>query len=238
MRPRVYVAGPIRKGDLQENIRKACDVGYELAKLGYAPFVPHLSCYFDGPMPNAEGRLNAGEWIDIDLQWVAASQGLVRIAGESEGADMEVEHAKRHGVPVAFIDGPEYAVTADLSFKVAGVWEQRPERTIWAWQQDVHNLAVAKGWWNDGKRLELIPEKLALVHSEISEALEDYRSGKRPTDWYRQGEKPCGFGVELADAVIRIMDLAEAFGVDLGASMAQKHAYNAKRPERHGGKVC
>ena len=45
---RVYVAGPLRIGILAANSQKATDVAYRVAKLGYAPFVPHLSCDFDG----------------------------------------------------------------------------------------------------------------------------------------------------------------------------------------------
>lgn len=119
---RVYVAGPLRIGNLAANIQKATDVAYRLAKLGYAPFVPHLSCYFDGcdqfyrhpdessiaaAIPQAENRLNADEWIRIDLAWVEAADVLVRIRGESVGADAEVAEAERLHLPVFEVEGPD-----------------------------------------------------------------------------------------------------------------------------------
>lgn len=48
--------------------------------------------------------------------------------------------------------------------------------------------------------------------------------------------KPEGFGVEVADAVIRIFDLCGAMGVDLEAAVKLKHEYNARRSQRHGNK--
>lgn len=115
---RLYIAGPIRKGNLADNIQKATDVACAFAKLGYAPFVPHLSCYFDGPdgecsnsascvQPKAENRLNAEEWIRIDLAWVEAADILIRIRGESAGADAEIAHAKEHGIMVFEVNGVE-----------------------------------------------------------------------------------------------------------------------------------
>lgn len=111
--------------------------------------------------------------------------------------------------------------------------------TIGTWQERVHALAVEKDWWPVGEAPN-IPEKLALIHSEISEALEEYRKpggGLRAVS-YSAGGKPEGFGVELADAVIRIMDLCGYLGLDLGALIKEKHQFNRTRSARHGGKRC
>lgn len=67
--------------------------------------------------------------------------------------------------------------------------------------KEIHENAVAHGWW-EGERD--IAEIYALIHSELSEALEEYRSGKEMI-YYVDG-KPEGIAVELADAVIRILD--------------------------------
>lgn len=67
--------------------------------------------------------------------------------------------------------------------------------------KEIHENAVAHGWW-EGERD--IAEIYALIHSELSEALEEYRNG-RPM-FYIDGGKPEGIAVELADAVIRILD--------------------------------
>lgn len=97
-----------------------------------------------------------------------------------------------------------------------------------------HNTAVDKGWWTLPPN---IPEKLALIHSEISEALEAYRDGKMETYTHENG-KPDGFEVELADAVIRIADLCGYLNIDLESAILRKAAYNSTRQFRHGGKIA
>lgn len=105
-----------------------------------------------------------------------------------------------------------------------------------------HKAAADAGWWRDlktgtdhkqecrdGTRLgkALVAEKLCLVHSEISEAMEGHRKGL-PDDKLPHRSM---IEVELADAVIRIADLAGALGLDLGGAIAEKLAFNAQRPD-------
>lgn len=107
-------------------------------------------------------------------------------------------------------------------------------------QNDVHQLAVRNGWWEDAD-MRIVPEKLALIHAEVSEALEEYRDGNMEVYYQLPDDtssKPEGFGVELADAVIRIMDLCGFLGIDLDRMVELKHEYNKKRPYRHGGKLA
>lgn len=89
--------------------------------------------------------------------------------------------------------------------------------------------------WNE-KEIH-VPEALALIHSEISEALEEYRKDPKMPEYYA-GAKPEGFAIELADAAIRMLHLAERLGFSLGEAIAEKVAYNDTRPYRHGGKAC
>lgn len=103
-------------------------------------------------------------------------------------------------------------------------------------QRSVHQTAKEHGWW-EGKTIEVIPEKLALIHSEVSEALEEYRKSPDFGTYY-EDDKPEGFGIELADAIIRIMDLAEWLGIDLAGLVVEKHEYNLTRSYRHGGKLA
>lgn len=107
----------------------------------------------------------------------------------------------------------------------------------------VHETAVDKGWWDDvpspqhltsREMAEMVGCKVALMHSELSEALEEARKGEYTL--YYDGDKPEGFAVELADAVIRIMDLCRFMGLDLLGAIRLKSAYNETRSHRHGNK--
>lgn len=95
--------------------------------------------------------------------------------------------------------------------------------------QEVHQTAVDKGFWDDERNFG---EMIALVHSELSEALEEHRSGT-PTVYSEDG-KPEGVAVELIDAMIRILDILGSLDVDIDEVFALKAAYNNTRPYKHG----
>ena len=109
-------------------------------------------------------------------------------------------------------------------------------------QERIHQGNVNAGWWTDLDTLQslaeecrirtrfgkaLVAEKLALIHSEISEAMEASR--KNLMDDKLTHRK--GVEVELADAVIRILDLAGALELDLAGAIQEKLAYNAVRED-------
>ncbi len=113
---------------------------------------------------------------------------------------------------------------------------QQTEMSVGHLVAESHRTAVQHGWW-DGARSA--PEILCLIHSEISEALEEYRDGRDPREIrYSDEGKPEGFGIELADAVIRIADLCGYYGIDLSRLLQIKMEYNEGRPMRHGGKLA
>ena len=96
--------------------------------------------------------------------------------------------------------------------------------------QEVNHIAIEKGWWK-GERNE--GELIALMHSELSEALEAIRNGNPPDDKIPEFT---GVETELADVIIRIMDMAAAKGYRVGEAVIAKINYNKNRPYKHGGK--
>jgi NTP pyrophosphatase (non-canonical NTP hydrolase) len=123
-----------------------------------------------------------------------------------------------------------------------------------------HGMSLSSGWWtnkptgldlrevinNPKDPLErllggaIVAQKLCLVHSETSEAMEGHRKGLMDDHLPNRSM----IEVELADALIRICDLAGAMNLDLGGAVAEKMAYNAKRPDhkpenraKEGGKA-
>lgn len=100
--------------------------------------------------------------------------------------------------------------------------------------KQIHENAVNHGWWDEERSL---PEIIALCHSELSEALEEYRDG-RGMVWYDAYNKPEGIAVEMVDCIIRILDYLQYRNVDIEAVLRNKHEYNVTRPYRHGGKRC
>lgn len=113
----------------------------------------------------------------------------------------------------------------------------RGSTTLGALTAQAHATAREKGWWEGTDAYAKFPEKIALIHSELSEALEAYRSGKGFSAYQGEGGKPEGVPSELADVVIRVMDLCGAAGIDLEAAVSAKMAFNKTRPHRHGGKI-
>lgn len=101
-----------------------------------------------------------------------------------------------------------------------------------------HKNSFDHGFWDDVERLDTshIPEKIALMHSELSEALECYRDVNKTIhdSWLTEKGKPEGFITELADVVIRIFDTCGRHGLDLEGAILAKMKYNAGRPYKHG----
>jgi NTP pyrophosphatase (non-canonical NTP hydrolase) len=108
-------------------------------------------------------------------------------------------------------------------------------------QHIVHQTAVEHGWWENTTKANCpVAEKIALMHSELSEALEEYRHGIMKPLYFKTDEqgnpKPEGIAVELADCVIRILDLAGFMGWEIQEALILKMEYNEGRPYRHGNK--
>jgi NTP pyrophosphatase (non-canonical NTP hydrolase) len=115
-------------------------------------------------------------------------------------------------------------------------------------------IASGSGFWDDALRapadgdapcrpgVSLSPAEvlahLAMVTSETSEAVECVRNRDyAPRTSEIKPGKPEGLPSELADIVIRVAQLAHGMGIDLGAAVETKMAYNVTRPRKHGGRA-
>lgn len=93
---KVYIASAYTIGDTAKNVKAQIDVTNELYRLGFNVFAPIVGTHFQHmvyPKPY-------DFWLDLDYEWIAVCDCLLRLPGESKGADKEVRHAERIGKKV------------------------------------------------------------------------------------------------------------------------------------------
>jgi len=94
---RVYIASPYSMGDQAENVRKQILAADHLMTLGHIPFAPTLSHFQHMVRPRPYE-----DWMKCCLSWVEMCDIVLRLPGYSPGADREVAHAEKNGIPVVF----------------------------------------------------------------------------------------------------------------------------------------
>lgn len=120
-------------------------------------------------------------------------------------------------------------------------------------RDELHATAVDHGWWEPQYQTVALPllggptkalvqrtfgDLMSLVHSEASEALEEHRNGHQETETYfSESGKPEGIPIELADVIIRVLDICGYYRIDIAEAMLVKARYNETRPYRHGEKA-
>jgi len=92
---RVYVAGPYSGGDVALNVRRAILAGEALLARGHSSYIPHLTHFWQLLVPHAYEV-----WLEQDLVWLEQCEAVLRLSGESLGADREVAIARLRGIPV------------------------------------------------------------------------------------------------------------------------------------------
>lgn len=94
---KVYIASPYTKGDSAKNVRRQIDVVDDLMNRGFAPFAPLYSHFQHMVHPRSYE-----DWMEIDKFWVRDCHCVLRLGGESQGADIEVQEARKFGKPVFY----------------------------------------------------------------------------------------------------------------------------------------
>lgn len=107
--------------------------------------------------------------------------------------------------------------------------QRRTETMLDALMDHIHENAIAHGWW-EGERNP--GELIALIHSELSEGLEALR--RDLVSEHIPGFK--GIEEELADVIIRVLDMAGGLNLRVAEAIIAKHEFNRTRPYKHGKK--
>lgn len=94
----VYISGPLCAGgsdDVEQNVAAAIDAAQAVLDAGAYPYVPHLTVYWHNRHPGATET-----WMALDLAWLQRCDAVIRLPGESKGADLEERAAHELGLPV------------------------------------------------------------------------------------------------------------------------------------------
>ena len=94
---KVYIASPYSIGNKEDNVKKQINMASKLIDANFAPFVPLLYHYVEQAHPK-----NYDKWLAIDLEFLSSCDCVLRLRGESKGADIELMEARKLGMPVFY----------------------------------------------------------------------------------------------------------------------------------------
>ena len=95
--PFVYIASPYSIGDKLTNVRASLEVANILMDKGFVPYAPLLNHFQDEIFPRPEK-----DWLEFDIHWLHKCDALLRLPGESKGADEEARSASHVGMPIFY----------------------------------------------------------------------------------------------------------------------------------------
>lgn len=212
-----------------------------------------FTLYADNPtVEELDKAYEASQAIQHFYWYAVKSQSIVPNNFASDGIEYQRLHGEGHGWVAR---GNGYRIAMDLEGKddtkdsIVCAFQNHPGfprltyrkpdhdsvgKNLNALVGVCHNAAFTAGWWTDLEtkqptvgRPHVVGEKLMLVVSELAEAMEGHRKSLKDDKLPHRDM----IEVELADAVIRICDLAGALKLDLGSAVVEKLAYNANRPD-------
>ena len=93
----IYISSPYSIGDQVLNVRRQLEAADRLLEKGHIPFCPCLLHFWHFVSPKSWD-----EWLRIDRAFIPRCDALLRLEGDSVGADLEVEEAKRLGLPIYY----------------------------------------------------------------------------------------------------------------------------------------
>ena len=94
---KIYIASPYTLGDVAVNVKRQIDAFNELMDKGHTPFAPLLAHFVHLVHPKSYEQ-----WMQWDLEWLSQCDVVLRLEGESSGADREVQRAKELGIRVVY----------------------------------------------------------------------------------------------------------------------------------------
>lgn len=118
---KIYIASPYRKGDVGLNVKRQIDVGNILMNNNFSPFLPLLSHFQHMIHPRT-----CVDWLNNDFEWLSSCDCLLRLKGDSYGADMEVEYANKLGIKVFY----EYNNIQDTIDEILEYFKNKEESNI------------------------------------------------------------------------------------------------------------